>query len=56
MIYINFLGLQTVAKDESDVPIAIGKLIESFRIVSNKCGRGFEIEFLDYMLLGSVVP
>lgn len=44
MIHINFYGLETIAKNIDDVPVAIFEMIVGFYIASEKCGKGFNIE------------
>lgn len=43
-IKINVLGMETFAKDEADIPVAIRELLECFFITAEKFGKGIKEE------------
>jgi len=41
------IGLETFAKDERDVPVAISEAVVAFCIAAEKFGRGIEVELAE---------
>jgi len=46
-VKVPMIGLETFAKDERDVPVAISEAVVAFCIAAEKFGRGIEVELAE---------